>query len=41
MDFGFDYKNLYIADMNEDIKEKTESEINVGAKKIVTLYAEV
>lgn len=39
--FGFKFNNLYIADMDENIKEKTESEIKVGAKKIVTLYAEV
>ena len=39
--FGFKFSNLYIADMDENIKEKTESKINVGAKKIVTLYVEV
>ena len=41
LNFGFIIKNLYFADMNEDIKEETTNVINIGAKKIVTLYAEV
>lgn len=39
--FGFKVNNLYIADMNEDIKVKTDSKVVVAKKKIVTLYAEV
>lgn len=39
--FGFEYKNLYFAGMDEALKEKTDGKLTVGAKKIVTLYAEV
>ena len=40
LEFGYEVKNLYIADMNETIKEKTEKEIEIGAKKIITIFAE-
>ena len=39
--FGFQFKNLYFTDMNENIKGKAITEIKLNKKKIVTVYAEV
>lgn len=41
LNIGFDYKNLYLAGMDETIKTETETEIEIDKKKIITVYAEV
>ncbi len=41
LDFGVKYKNLYLCGMDETVREKTSNELEIGHKKIVTVYVEV